>query len=79
MISKHVKQYLTQEEFEQVEELIHSSLWAPLLKLTEQFVEEAESDVIRCVLTRGESELIYAKCRAEGARKLLDKIKEVKA
>lgn len=69
---------LTLEEKEAIEELTQSALWMPLLRKAEELLHDIEQNLVRYNLANGSEGLVLEKARAEGAAKLLEKIKALK-
>lgn len=69
---------LSLDEREQVQEILDHETMPALLKLIEEVVKDMEQDVIRRHLDEGVDKLVHTKLRAEGARKLLTVLLEVK-
>lgn len=63
---------MTIAENEMLQEFLHTDIYKTVMGAMEQFVSITEMQLMRFNLADGskEKELIYSKCRAEGARKL---------
>jgi hypothetical protein len=75
---EQVTRLLTVEEADAVADLLVHSGWRPLLKLVERMTRDQEEAVIRMKVSDGEKEVLHAKLRAEGARKLASDIEQLK-
>jgi len=69
---------LSIEEKELLLELLDSDGLPILLRVIESKVEDLEAKVLRFNLAEGVEALAYEKARAEGARKLLGSIRDLK-
>lgn len=70
---------LTIEESELLEEILDSDGFKAFLKAADSLVSDQERAVLKASLDAGEKQLVYAKLRAEGARKLHSDLSQLKA
>jgi hypothetical protein len=79
MATQDLKQLnLTIDEQDLLNEIVQSYGWDTFLKVAEGFVRDIEANVLRYHLISGPEGLVHEKARAEGAQKLLLKLKELK-
>lgn len=69
---------LNVDEQDAFEGLLDHPGYRPLLKVIEQLVNDQEQQVLKLNVADGVDGLVYAKLRAEGARRLLNNISELK-
>ncbi len=69
---------LTQDEKEQLQELLLSDGWNALLRALDLLVEDKEEKVVKFHLDGGVERLVQLKLRAEGARELRSDVGQFK-
>lgn len=69
---------LSADERDAVADLVTHEGWSAFMKLVEGLVAEQEHEVIKLTIKDGVDQVIHAKLRAEGARKLRHSIERLK-
>jgi hypothetical protein len=82
MSSKEIRKgrdILNMDEAEAFESLFSHPGYKSLLKIVDQLVIDQEQAVLKLDISSGVDALVYAKMRAEGARKLYNAITQLKS
>jgi hypothetical protein len=78
-VAKEIGKRLSMDERDAVADLYLHEGYPALLKLVEELVDEQERHVLRIDSGEGAEKLMYAKLKAEGAKKLLSDMTQLKA